>query len=118
MAPVPNRRGAPRFDDAIDPSRVARASSRRSFACCAEQPGAARSGWAGKYGADALRLRLAAPPVEGRANRACVAFLAAALGVPERCVRIVHGETSRRKVVRITPVSPQQFQALQQAWNS
>lgn len=64
------------------------------------QPGASRTEVAGMHG-DALKVRLAAPAVEGRANAALVAFLAEAFGVPRRQVAIVRGETSRRKVVRV-----------------
>lgn len=64
------------------------------------QPGAARTQVAGAHG-DALKIRLAAPPVEGRANDALRRYLAAAFGVPLRQVTIERGETSRRKVVRV-----------------
>ena len=46
-------------------------------------------------------IRLAAPPVEGAANEALVAFLSDALGLPRRSVSIVSGKTSRDKRVRI-----------------
>jgi uncharacterized protein (TIGR00251 family) len=49
----------------------------------------------------ALRVRLAAPPIEGRANDALVAWLAKALGVPKRDVELLRGESSRRKQVAI-----------------
>jgi uncharacterized protein len=49
----------------------------------------------------ALRVRLAAPPVEGAANRALVATLAGALGVPKRDVAIVAGAGGRQKRVRV-----------------
>ena len=45
----------------------------------------------------ALRVRLAAPPVDGAANDALVQWLARALGVPQRAVELVQGQTSRRK---------------------
>ena len=48
-----------------------------------------------------LRLRLAAPPVEGAANKALIAFLAEVLGVPKRAVTIATGEHGRRKRVRV-----------------
>jgi uncharacterized protein (TIGR00251 family) len=68
------------------------------------QPGARRTEVAGTHG-DALRIRLAAPPVDGKANAALLRFLAAEFDVALRAVTIVHGETSRRKTVRI--VAPQ-----------
>jgi len=45
----------------------------------------------------ALRVRLAAPPIEGRANEALIAWLAKSLGVPKRDVELLRGESSRRK---------------------
>ncbi|HVP89222.1 MAG TPA: DUF167 family protein [Casimicrobiaceae bacterium] len=64
------------------------------------QPGAKESEVAGVYG-DALKIRIAAPPVEGQANAALIAFLAEAFGVPKRNVKIIRGESGRRKTVRI-----------------
>jgi uncharacterized protein len=49
----------------------------------------------------ALRVRLAAPPIDGRANEALVAWLAKSLGVPRRDVEVLRGESSRRKQVAI-----------------
>jgi len=52
-----------------------------------------------------LRVRLHAPPVDGAANDALVAFLADRLDVPRRGVRIVTGATSRTKVIEVEGVS-------------
>ena len=49
----------------------------------------------------ALRVRLAAPPVEGAANRALVEFLAELLGVPKRDIAIMRGERGRQKLVQV-----------------
>ena len=49
----------------------------------------------------ALCVRLAAPPIDGRANEALVAWLAKSLGVPKRDVEVLRGESSRRKQVAI-----------------
>jgi uncharacterized protein (TIGR00251 family) len=49
----------------------------------------------------ALRVRLAAPPIDGRANDALVAWLAGSLGVPRRDIDVLRGESSRRKQVAI-----------------
>ncbi|HEY8492060.1 MAG TPA: DUF167 family protein [Dehalococcoidia bacterium] len=54
-------------------------------------------GWDGEL----LRVRVAAPPAEGRANRALVALLAAALDVPSGAVRVIAGERSREKLVAV-----------------
>ncbi len=63
-------------------------------------PRASREEIAGFEG-ETLRVRVTAPPVEGRANRALVRLLAKRLGVPRGAVRVVTGQTSRRKVVAI-----------------
>jgi uncharacterized protein (TIGR00251 family) len=52
-----------------------------------------------------LKVRLAAPPVDGEANTALVSFLADALGVRKADVAILRGETGRRKTVRVQGVS-------------
>lgn len=67
------------------------------------QPGASRTEVVGEYG-DQLRIRLQAPPVDGKANAALVAFVAGQLGVPRSAVSVVRGSTSRSKVVRIEGV--------------
>lgn len=64
------------------------------------QPGARRTEVAGVHGAS-LKIRLCAPPVDGKANVELRRFLAEAFGVPVRSVTLVRGETSRDKVVRI-----------------
>ncbi len=50
---------------------------------------------------DALKLALTAPPVEGKANQACIEFLAHFLNVPRASVTIVGGQSSRNKVARV-----------------
>jgi uncharacterized protein len=64
------------------------------------QPRAKRTEISGLHG-DALKVRVAAPPAEGRANDELVAFLAAALGVPKKSVAVVQGTRSRHKTVSI-----------------
>ena len=64
------------------------------------QPGAKRSEFAGRHG-ERIKLRLAAPPVEGKANAALIEFLAAYFGVPRRNVTILSGVKSRAKRVAI-----------------
>jgi uncharacterized protein (TIGR00251 family) len=68
------------------------------------QPGALRSEFAGRHG-DRIKVRLAAPAVDGKANAALVDFLAAHFGVPRRDVRIAAGLRSRRKRVVIEGVN-------------
>lgn len=64
------------------------------------QPGAKRSEVAGLHG-DALKIRLAAPPIEGRANEALLRFVADSFGVPLRQVELLRGAQSRHKTVRV-----------------
>lgn len=63
-------------------------------------PNASREGVAGVT-EGVVRIRLRAPAVEGKANRALVAFLAGDLGVRASAVRIIRGESSRTKVISI-----------------
>lgn len=65
------------------------------------QPRASRSEVVGPYG-DALKVRLAAPPVDGAANEELVRWLSRRLGVAAARVRILSGDTSRSKVVEIS----------------
>lgn len=64
------------------------------------QPGARCSELAGSHG-DALKVRVAAPPLEGRANSALIAFLAELFAVPRRQVQLEQGSSGRRKRVRV-----------------
>lgn len=74
------------------------------------QPGAKRSELAGLHG-EALKIRLAAPPVEGRANEALLKFIAGLFDVPVRQVELKQGSQSRHKVVAISgsTIDPQQL---------
>ncbi len=63
-------------------------------------PRARRAEVVGEHG-DALQIRVPAPPVEGAANEALIAFLAEALDVRRRDITLLSGERSRRKLVRI-----------------
>lgn len=64
------------------------------------QPGAKKTEIVGPHG-DALKLRLAAPPVDGKANEALIDFLARTLGIPKSRLTLVAGQTSRSKRVAI-----------------
>lgn len=67
------------------------------------QPGASTTEVAGLHG-DRIKLRLAAPPIDGRANEALIRWLSDQLHVPQAGITIVRGETSRRKSVDISGV--------------
>ena len=64
------------------------------------QPRASRTEIAGRHGDD-IKIRLAAPPVDGAANEALIRFLAEKLGVPRSAVSIVGGLSGRLKRVRV-----------------
>jgi uncharacterized protein (TIGR00251 family) len=65
------------------------------------QPNARRSEVVGLHG-EALKLRVAAPPAENRANAELIRFLSETLGVPKTAIIIRHGGSGRRKVVEIS----------------
>ena len=67
-------------------------------------PNASRSQVVGTYGG-AIKVRVAAPAVDGKANAALLDFLAANLGVPKRAVTLVRGESLRDKVVAVEGMS-------------
>jgi uncharacterized protein (TIGR00251 family) len=71
------------------------------------QPRASRDEVSGLQG-EAVKVRLAAPPVEGRANDALVRLLAKRLGVPRTAVGIVRGQAGRRKTVRVEGLGPEE----------
>ena len=64
------------------------------------QPGAKKTEFAGLHG-DALKIRLAAPPVDGKANDALIKFVAETLKLPKSAVNLKSGQTSRRKVLEL-----------------
>jgi uncharacterized protein (TIGR00251 family) len=65
------------------------------------QPGAKKTEFAGLHG-DALKIRLAAPPVDGKANDALIKFVAETLKLPKSAVNLKSGQTSRRKVLEVS----------------
>jgi hypothetical protein len=74
------------------------------------QPRASKTAIVGMHDG-CVKVRLAAPPVDGAANAALVEFVAERLDVPKSRVRIVTGQTSRRKVVEVDGVSAEQLAA-------
>jgi uncharacterized protein (TIGR00251 family) len=64
-------------------------------------------GWLG----DALKVKVHAPPVEGRANEVLREFIAGQLGLPARAVQVLRGELSRHKVVRIDGLTAHELKA-------
>lgn len=64
------------------------------------QPGAKHTSVAGLHGT-ALKIRLAAPPVDGKANQSLIGWLADFFAVPQRNIELLSGQTSRQKRVAI-----------------
>ena len=81
------------------------------------QPRARRDAVVGELG-DALKLALTAPPLEGRANDACIRFLAEFLKVPRSSITIASGHSTRNKIIRIAGLTASEFRARLNARNS
>jgi uncharacterized protein (TIGR00251 family) len=71
-------------------------------------PRARKNAITGELG-DALKLSLTAPPVEGKANAACIKFFANLLKVPRSSVTIAAGQTSRNKLIAVAGLTAQQL---------
>jgi len=76
------------------------AAARRLSLTLHAQPGASRSEIVGPHG-NALKVRIAAPAADNKANAALIEFLSETLGVPKSAISIRHGATGRRKVVEV-----------------
>ncbi|HZP03757.1 MAG TPA: DUF167 domain-containing protein [Terracidiphilus sp.] len=79
------------------------------------QPGAKKAAIVGAYGDGAaaqLKIAVKAPPIEGRANAALIAFLAETFGISKNAVEIVSGELARSKVFLLRGVSMTQAEAI------
>jgi len=74
------------------------------------QPGASRDAVIGKVG-DEWKIAITAPPIEGRANKACIAFLGKLLGCAKRDVELVKGQKSRSKTFEIAGMTAEQVEA-------
>jgi len=72
------------------------------------QPRAKKNALAGQIEQE-WKLLLTAPPVEGRANQACIEFFARGLRIPQSRVRLLSGEKSRHKVLELDGVSEEEF---------
>lgn len=72
------------------------------------QPRARKNAITGEVG-EALKIALTAPPIEGRANDACIEFLAAILNVPRSSITIAAGQSSRNKAVLVAGLSAEEL---------
>jgi uncharacterized protein (TIGR00251 family) len=73
-------------------------------------PRARKNAVTGEVG-DVLKVSLTAPPVDGRANEACIDFFSNLLKVPRSSVTIASGESSRNKIIRVGGLSAEQVRA-------
>ena len=83
------------------------------------QPGAKKTAIIGIYGEGAtsqLKIAVQAPPLEGRANEALVAFLAQTFGLPKNAVKLISGELSRSKVAVLEGMSMAHAAAVLAKW--
>lgn len=74
-------------------------------------PNAARSELVGPYGENGYKVRVKAPPTEGRANTALIEYFARELGISAGCIRITSGRKARTKQVEIEGVADATFRA-------
>jgi uncharacterized protein len=81
-----------------------KATSRGATFAIHIHPRAKKNAITGEIG-DALKISLTAPPVDGRANEACIAFLAEILNLPRSSITITSGENGRNKVIRVAGIS-------------
>lgn len=75
------------------------------------QPRASCNQVAGVMGG-VVKIRIKAPPVDGRANDVCLKFLAGILGIPVNSIEIISGYTGRNKIVRVTGLTAQEISEL------
>ena len=73
-------------------------------------PRAGKNAITGELG-NVLKVSLTSPPVNGRANEACIDFFAKLLKVPRTSVTIASGQTSRRKVIRVSGLSAEEIRS-------
>ena len=73
-------------------------------------PRARKNAITGEVG-EALKLAITAPPVDGKANEACIEFFAKALSMPRSSVTIAAGQSSRNKVIRVAGLSAEELRA-------
>ena len=71
-------------------------------------PGSSKNKIIGAYN-DALKISIATPPVEGKANKKCIAYLAKYFDVAKSKIEIISGQTSKNKLIKIYDISPKEF---------
>ena len=92
-------------------SEALSAADRGTVISCHVQPNASKTSVVGMYGSD-LKVALKSPPVDGKANQAVCDFFRKLLKLPSSRVRLVSGETSRRKRIRLDGVDAEMLRTL------
>ena len=75
-------------------------------------PRAKKTAVAGLMDDGTIKIKIAAPPVDGAANKALIEFLSETLGLPKSQVDIVAGETSERKLISLVGISPDKVDSI------
>ena len=71
-------------------------------------PGSSKNKIIGVYN-DSLKITITAPPVEGKANKKCIAYLAKYFDVAKSKIEIISGQTSKNKLIKIYDISQKEF---------
>ncbi|MGB6607203.1 MAG: DUF167 domain-containing protein, partial [Atribacterota bacterium] len=71
-------------------------------------PGSSKNKIIGAYN-NALKISIAAPPVEGKANKKCIAYLAKYFDVAKSKIEIISGQTGKNKLIKIYDISQEEF---------
>jgi len=71
-------------------------------------PGSSKNKIIGVYN-DSLKITITAPPVEGKANKKCIAYLAKYFNVAKSKIEIISGQTSKNKLIKICDISQKEF---------
>ena len=71
-------------------------------------PGSSKNKIVGAYN-DALKITITAPPVEGKANKKCIAYLAKCFDIAKSKIEIISGQTSKDKLIKIYDINQKEF---------
>jgi uncharacterized protein (TIGR00251 family) len=104
------REKSPKRQSVVKPKSPAKSLPRARLAVKL-QPGASRNAVIAKTG-DEWKLAVTAPPVDGRANEACILLLSEVWGVRRSAITIVRGQTSRKKIVEIQSLAADEIERL------
>lgn len=93
------------------PTQAIRKDSDGTVLDCHIQPGASKSRVAGEYD-NRIKIAVAAPPVDGKANTALRAYFSKLLKIPAGRIRLISGETGRKKRLHFSGITPEEVQAI------